>query len=426
MDDKNNSQDPQPYQPGQTSDSPDRPQSSDAFESNDSYVDPIENTSQPNESDANRETDSRQQSENVDMANDPYEPKESTVPIVQPLGQQPQQSPVPEVTPAKPNKKRRLIVIISALVLLLLAAAAAAYFFWYQNPNKVVSDGIMNAIQAKTITYTGSLTTTGDAKVKIDFTGENASDSGKLGANVTFDFENESYTLGADVLVDSKKDFYFKVKNIDSLVENYRGTVPTESQALFDQIIAKVNDKWIKISAEDLKNYSADAAQAQTCMTDAAKKIQEDQQVKNQLTDLYKKHPFIVIDEELGSKDGSLGYKLVPNDEQSIAFTKGLRETDVYKSLQKCDPTFTIKDEDLKSSDDKSEPVELWVDRWSHNITKFTASDEEDGTKADIIFEPEFNQNVSIETPKDATTLQQLQADVEALVMSAMMASQES
>lgn len=333
----------------------------------------------------------------------------------------PQQESVPPSQP--PKKSRRKLLIVSIIAALLLAAAALAFNFWYQQPNKVVNDAIMNAINAKTVTHTGTLTTTGETKLKVTFNGSSASDRAKLNAEVAFDVQGTNYTLAADALVDSKNDLYFKVKNIDKLIENYRRTVSPESQQLFDAIVAKVDDKWVKVSAQELKNYSPDAAQAQGCMTDAMQKLQDDPQVKSQLGDLYKRHQFITIEKQLGDKDGSLGYVLGGNEAAAKAFAKGLRDTSIYKSLQKCDPSFTIDDKDLAKTDDskgqKTPTVELWVSRWSHEITRATVKGDDGKTSYDVILQPAFNKSVTIETPEDATTLKQLQEDVQGLVQSA-------
>lgn len=362
-------------------------------------------------------------------------------PPTRPLGAQQASQPIPQpsnsdaadisqgiaeqtmtpTSPSKPKKNTRLLIglILTALAILGLGLT---YVFWYQNPNKVVSDALINAINAKSLTYTGTATTAGTTKTDITFGGGGSADGGTLNAKLVFDTQAKKYSLAGDAVVNKSGDLYFKVKDIDDLVNNYRSAIPANSQKLFDQIIAKVNDKWIKISSDDLKNYNADIAKVQKCTAEAMQKIQDDKAVKSELTAVYKKHPFIAIDKSLGSKDGSLGYTLSASADTSKAFAKEYKNTSLYKTLVACDSSFTIKDDDLfKDTKTSSETtkVDVWVDQWTHRISKVTLNDNTKSGASDVAIEPKFNQPVTVATPKDATTLEQLQKDVQALLQTA-------
>ncbi|HET8884189.1 MAG TPA: hypothetical protein VFM68_01830 [Candidatus Saccharimonadales bacterium] len=319
------------------------------------------------------------------------------------------------------NMSRRTWIIVIAL-LGLVAVAVLLYNLWYQNPNKVVSDGIMHAIKAKTVTYTGKIAVDGESNFNIAINGKGTSDKGTLNAVLSFDVDDKTYELEGNTIASYDGNWYFKVKNIDELVKNYRATVPPPSQDLFDKIIDKIDDKWIKINAEDLKSYSPDAAQAQRCMNDAFKKFQDEDKLEQELISLYKQYQFIVIDEKLGSREGSIGYVLATNPDTAKEFAKGLRETSLYKTLHDCDASFTIKDSDLTKQSDSSDDngkVELWVSRWSHRVTKVAVTTDSKQGAVNVVVEPTFNKNVTITTPKDTTTLKKLQADVQKLLQSA-------
>jgi hypothetical protein len=283
-----------------------------------------------------------------------------------------------------------------------------------------VSDALLNAVSAQSATYKGQMTMVGSSKTVTTFTGGLAKSGATVNADVVFDSAGKKYTLGANGVLDDKNDLYVKARDIDSLVDNYRRVIPADSQKLFDQIIAKIDDKWIKISSQDLKSYSENVATTQKCSADAAKKIQNDSAARSELISIYKKHPFIAIDKSLGVKDGSLGYALSVNHETSRAFSREYKNSAIYKTLVECDSSFTLNDDDLlqasNSKADGKTQLQVWVSQWGHTITKITANKEARGQMSNISIEPKFNQPVSVVPPKDATTIDQLQKDVQQLL----------
>jgi hypothetical protein len=82
----------------------------------------------------------------------------------------------------------------------------------------------------------------------------------------------------------------------------------------------------------------------------------------------------------------------------------------------KCDGSFEISDEDIaKAGSDNSKndtKIELWVNQWDHQITRLVAADESKDQPVNISVAPRFNRPVTITTPKESTTIQQLQNDV--------------
>lgn len=334
----------------------------------------------------------------------------------------------PLTTTTQPRGRKGLLIglMLTALVILGLGLA---YVYWYQNPNKVVSDALLHAVNAKTMTYTGTIAMTGPTKIAVDLEGGVGTGGGTAGAKVAFDVQGKKYTLNGNALVDSKNDLYFKVQNIDSLANNYRQAIPAESQQLFDQIIDKVDDKWVKISSDDLNSYSSELAKAQKCTADAAKKIQTDSNVKSELVEVYKKHPFITIDKSLGAKDGSLGYVLVTDDAKEKTFTNELKSTTVYKALVACDSNLAIKDDVESQAEvaglDKAS-TELWVDQWSHQVTRVVINNVDKDQTSTVSIAPKFNLPVAVTTPQGATTLEQLQKDVTELLQSAQSVSAQT
>lgn len=340
-------------------------------------------------------------------------------------------SPQPPLTLKSPKKKGLLIGIIIVIILLLGAGVVLAYRFWYQNPEKVVTDAITHAITAKSVIYTGNLAVASDeAKVKIAVTGKQADATGALDATATISAAGTDYTVKGSALIDKSGDLYFKFEHLDDIVNELKKQVLGSSadstvSSLIDQLKAKIDGTWIKVSSSDLKDFSDSYATTKTCLDNAVKTFQNDKSAAKQVTDLYKQHQFITIKKELGAKDGSLGYELTGNDDASKAFAKGLENTKLYKQLHSCDSSFTINADDLTASTDSSDKstVTVWVSRWTHEFTKATIDDTSDGTTTNLSVEPTFNQPVTVTAPAKSTTLKQLESDIENLVESVYAAS---
>lgn len=332
-------------------------------------------------------------------------------------------SPEPVFVPKKSGRKKGLIIggIIAAVLVVLGAGSAFAYQFWYQNPEKVVTDAIMNAITAKTITYTGSVdakTDSGEIKLEIDGASGNA--QGNLNVKATVDFEGTPVTLTGSGLMDDKGTLYFKLKNVKGLVESFRATLPAESQSMFDQFIAKIDDRWIKVSSDDMKDFSEEYSRSQKCFTDTIEKVKNDEAMSNEIANVYKKNKFLTITQDLGSKDGSMGYSVKTNADAGKGFVKELKNTKVYASLKDCDSSFSIDENDIKTDNKAADEtkIEVWVSQWTHQITKVILHDETGPDTGNILFVPTFNKPVSVTAPKDAVTLDELKTEIESLAQS--------
>lgn len=360
------------------------------------------------------------------MNNDPLDPQNQTkneAPIPMPFqADSSQPAPIAPLPVRRRNKKLIIGIIVAAVVVILGVGSVLAYNLWYQNPDKVVVDSLMNALKAKTVTFTGSLNTTRDAdKMTFEVDGVTGQAGGSVNVKASFNIEGESIALNGSGLIDKDGNLYFKVKNVKDIVKSLRDTVPPESQSIFDQLIAKVDDRWVKISADDMKQFSEDTGTAQKCFSETFKKFENDKAATNEITTIYKKNKFITVEQNLGVKDGSLGYTIKANDEAAKGFAKEFKNTKIFKSLQDCDPSFTVDEDKAVDSDKKDADemhMELWISQWSHEITKFNGKDETGPEKGTFVFEPVFNKAVNVTVPEKSVTLNELKAEIEELIQS--------
>jgi hypothetical protein len=343
----------------------------------------------------------------------------------------------PFYQPPAPKKshKKRWAIIISVILVVLIGGAAAAYTFWYQHPEKVVTDGIVHAMQAKSTQYTGSMAIdAGTSKVKVELTGASVASAQDLSAKVTFPAGGKDITVEGDAMFDGKSDLYVKLKNVKDLTAPLRSEMDALTRKTFDKVVAKVDNQWVKIAVEDLVGFNESAAKVQKCFGEAMTQYANDATISAEITDAYKKNKFVLIDQNLGTKDGSLGYTLTGDTAKAKAFIVDLKNTKLYKSLYACDNGFKIDENELVPNDPAKEGatsrVEVWVSQWTHEITKVSANNtttnaDDTSTKVETMFEPKFNTGVTIEPPAQSITLDQLKADIETLTKEAQ-ASQKS
>ena len=86
----------------------------------------------------------------------------------------------------KPKKKVGLIVgIISGVLILILAITAALlYFLWWQNPQKIVTDAVVNTMTTKKALVNGKMTVIANNDSKIELNIKFAADSPKTKTDV--------------------------------------------------------------------------------------------------------------------------------------------------------------------------------------------------------------------------------------------------
>ncbi len=324
----------------------------------------------------------------------------------------------------KTKKPIMIVIIIATILAAIVAGSSLVYGLWYQNPEKVVTDALVNAATAKSSTYVGTMNiNNADAKTVLGITAKQSGSSRSIDATFDETASGKTFSLGGSAIVNSSGDLFIKLEKLAAIYASFKDQlsmyVSSAQSASIDQIIAKVDGNWIKISSSDLKEYSQAAATAQTCTNDALNKFQNDKTGISEMTNLYAKNPFIVIDKKLGAKDGSIGYSLKSNTTALKAFAESLKTTKIYTTLHACDNSFTIDTSSIKTDQGATDnsALELWISSWSHQITAINFSDtSSDGTATSMTIKPTYNQTVNIVSPTSSITLTQLKSDIESLL----------
>lgn len=359
-------------------------------------------------------------------------PSEAPIIMSEPVMQAPSEQVAEETMSAPVEKsswfkKNKLLVIVglSTLLVVILAVSAFAVTSWYQNPQKVITDSIVNAFTSKTAIYDGNLIVDGNGtKVSVTINSKLADATGSLDAKVSVIMNDKTYAVDGSALFDKNGDLFFKVEKLAGIVNEFKSsmglTTTSSLTAAVDKLVAKIDGTWVKISSNDLKQYSQDTADAKNCVNDTIKKFKDDKSAIAEISDVYNKNQFIVVDKDLGQKDGSFGYQIKSDAKVLTSFEEGLAKTKVYEYIHACDSSIDIKSLESTSTltTSGSGTVKLWVDVWSHQITKIEANGTSDGATTSITVSPKFNQAVTITAPDKSITLSELQAYITDLMTS--------
>jgi len=333
------------------------------------------------------------------------------------------------IPPKKKGKKALIIGLIAAgVAALLVGGSALAYNLWYQNPDKVVSDAIVNAITAKTMSATGVLEIeTDDYKLKIEASGKNTvSADSQVGVKLTYTADAMSVSVDGEAIYSADGDIYIRLNDAKALAASIEEQSDGQiSFGVFGGVIEKIDSKWVKIGKEDLGDFSQEYEKSQQCFADISKQLEEDasfrRSVENETKELYQAHPFIVVGDKLGSRtingQGSLGYKLSTDAEVADAFFTNLPDTELGSRLQGCSEDIKFEDfvsDDAKKDDSEEGSAEIWVSRFGHYITEINAKPAEgDETKGYLVINPVFNKNDAVEIPSESIPLSELKSDIE-------------
>lgn len=332
----------------------------------------------------------------------------------------------------QPTKKKWLGTIIAViLAVLVLGGAASAYAFWYQNPDKIVNDALTNLMSTKQLQTKTAITSDSDlglgsaVSVKLknltldtNF-GEKSGSS--LDANLTLEVGGRDYSLGAKAIATDTA-IYFQINNVKDLVEKYLKDAAGGSYNLSSSAaasLAKLQDKWVKVDVD-----ANSGNRAYTCTSDVFSEFSGNKAMQKQISDVYKKHPFLKVGDKVGSKDGSLGYNVTIDKDVARAFTNDAKNTDLAKKLKDCDKSTTVDSTDttIDSATDgidsgKTEVV-VWVSRWTHKLTAVDFNVETKNTtngtdmKLNTHTELKYDAPAKVTVPADSESIDQWTNDL--------------
>jgi hypothetical protein len=357
--------------------------------------------------------------------------------------------PVAPIGSSKNGGKKKWLIggIIAVVLVLLIGGGALAYNLWYQNPQKVILDGVVHLLTDKTSRQASVLSTFENKDATLTVNGDmKSSDSLANGSlKVTAGFKGTSASLGnINLSVDmatTKSAAYFKVTGlkaavddfvnsmVDSMTSAYQQSglamsqqeIAQEKQTMeseFAPVVSKIEGQWIKVDTTQSSSNS-DSSQ---CVATAVNKLSSDTSEQNELKKVYNDNQFITVKKKLGSKDGSLGYDLGYDQAKAKQFNSALESTAFAAQLKKCDSSiFANSNSTSTSSNDmKNVDFQVWVSRWTHQITEVKLSSDSLPSSTDGKFTADlqikYGSVSGLTTPTNATDIKDIESQMNSLL----------
>lgn len=300
------------------------------------------------------------------------------------------------------NKKAKLAAVVAAVLIVVGGASAGAYYGVVvpNQPENLLKKSIENTLKLDKISGDGRLDFTGpepekeqvivDYRVKTDSTNK-TSEIGIEAAYSGVKLPLEIRTVDKSVFV--KIGDLGSIKGVAELAQPGTG-------ALVESVGQKVSNQWIEIDESLLQQ----AVPAEGCDLNGIEFTDQD---IDQLLTLYENNTFVTItnstDEKVGDKN-TKKLDLAVDKAQAKEFGNKLKDTDIFKRIEKCDEGNTLKDQSESAPEDfKGEMnFSVWVDKSSKQIAKMQldVKPENEGTvKLDFTFNDD---EVNIARPEGA------------------------
>lgn len=335
----------------------------------------------------------------------------------------------PQMAMGQRKSKVGLIIAICAVILVvLLAIAGATAYAFYQKPENVLLDAVSKlplATKVSTKTTVNSNFSYEADGVKIKFkrftfdTGAENTPKFDANAELVLEVNGKELSLKASGLVTDNGTVYFK-DNIVSSIKETLSILHQKLPAQAEKHLKKIDGKWVKYSLADARKQDKKSADQLQCAIDAYKKYSKDDKAKHQISSVYKKHPFIIIDKEVKSQNGNFGYDVSVDDDKAEAFWKDFRETSFAKSVESCAPNVSSSSSDTYKSAKKAKSkadatMTVWVSQWSHelrgvdvkatNLKTDSRSDKNYNVSAKTVID--FSKGSQVAVPSDAISAEE-------------------
>lgn len=339
-------------------------------------------------------------------------------------GNQPAPQPQYNGVPMQPKKKKTGLIIgivLGVIALIAIISAVLVYFLWWQNPEKMVTDAMSNAIMAKKMTADGKVAIDMRDQGKIELNVKTATDSGKSKANIDARLNikgvEKNIPLKGDAVLDSDGTIYVKINNFKDLygtlleivMESSSGgkMSRTQMEAYRDQTLKKLNSEINKMNGTWMKISPDEIGSEYKCGINALKKIQSDESARKELAQIYQKNSFFTIkDSKISDRNGGRGFELQGNNKSnSSKFEEEFKNSSVGKALSKCGKSNDYKSSESSSIDESS--LKVWVDRSSHELKALELKGDSKKASVEISFDINMNKSEEIKAPSDAESLKE-------------------
>ena len=289
----------------------------------------------------------------------------------------------------KASTKTMFVLIFIAV---LLVVTSLLYVFGYQNKGRILSDAISNLIVSDNVDLDLNFKAWRDSK-KYEIKSNLSSSFGKmkLESVIELDSSNNPIKVYGNFLKDENDNYYVKLSSLkteslkyfEDLINNSSKTIKLKSddnkwkeyfskdllnsyKGIYSETISDIDDKWIKITPNDVYKTSKSYASFEMCLSGVRKQIKEDNVLQRKIMDIYQKNKFLKLKKDLGLKDGKYGFILEGNDEISSNFIKFIKEIVHFSEFDSFSSCRALKE----LSEEKFNELKDGIKKFSHAFSK--------------------------------------------------------
>lgn len=342
----------------------------------------------------------------------------------------PDQTPQTWIDKLPGNKKGLFIGAgIAAGLIVVGLCSWFAYALWYQSPEKIITDAIANAMMSRTVAIKGTVSSSAsDGRYTYGIDAQGGFEEG-FGGTLEVDGKAPNTTKNIDVTFEGVQtingDAYVKATHLDNVYDQLLGgLVETTSKdpkvqqqvsgilgALLKPVLAKVEGKWVRFVADDIKRYDAKTGDEYACVERTLRNLSDKPDVLQELGARYYKNTFLVIKKSLETSGQTMKYVMELDSNRTQKYIDSLKSTKLYKEFQVCSPKGK-NPLDVKNAEWKNLPktiqFELWINQSDRQITRIRTLPE--GIKigeAKHAFDisTSFNKPVKVTVPRDAMSV---------------------
>ncbi len=304
--------------------------------------------------------------------------------------------------PDKKSRKKLALILfgVGGFIILCVVAFLIWWFAYYNNDKAILSGAFDKLLTTKSSDVNLHFklkpnNSSGEMVVELNVAGNRESVRGDVTLSLTPSGNRLSISrlsISGAMFYQPNGDLYIKISNLTPLIKSiaslqamqYSAASTDESQAIGDalsKIATKVDDRWVKISAADLKSLTNNSTVSgmsevnalQKCMTDLGDTVQSDKSVRTDLLEAIQNSNFLGV-KRVGKDQNGVQYELTINAGNVKALVQNITSTKVAKQLESCaknaglpfsltnDFATTSAGDTLKNTDLK---IYFWVDRGS-------------------------------------------------------------
>ena len=186
-------------------------------------------------------------------------------------------------------------------------------------------------------------------------------------------------------------------------LKQYAAQVEAQIRQMIDPIIQKVDNQWLRVSEDTLRDDNEVAA----CMLEVIDRMKTDAGLQQELVAAYRRHNFLIIKHEAGTRDGSTGYEMAldgPELKSKLdGFSAAMKDTELARLIRGCDVADDESDigADAESADDQvARKLIIWVSQDARALTglDLEIQNGDFGSVTKLQFNDRATQSVSVPT----------------------------